>query len=89
MAAADKQASGADPETARWLARREFGNVALVNDVTWDLSGCSWLERLGQDLHFATRQICRNPGFFVSVILTLALGISVNTTIFGMVKGFM
>ncbi len=89
MAAADKQASGADPETAHRLARQEFGNVALVKDVTRDLSGWTWLERLGQDLRFAIRQICRNPGFSLSVILTLALGIGVNTTVFSMVNGFM
>jgi predicted permease len=89
MAAEEKQERGADHETARWLARQEFGNVALIKDVTHELSGWAWFERLGQDLHFAIRQICKNPGFSLSVILTLALGIGVNTTVFSMVNGFM
>jgi predicted permease len=89
MAAADKRASGVDEETAARLARREFGNVALVKDVTRELHGWVWLERLGQDFRFAMRQISRTPGFSFAVILTLALGIGVNTAVFSMVNGFM
>ncbi len=89
MAAADKQAGGADAKTAAQLARREFGNVALVKDVSHELHDWMWLERLGQDFRFAMRQISRTPGFSLAVILTLALGIGVNTAVFSMVNGFM
>src|SRR5215471_11394698 len=41
------------------------------------------------DLRFAFRQIFKNPGYAVAVILTLALGIGVNTAVFSMVDGFM
>src|SRR5580704_562969 len=89
MAVADKQASGVDKETAARAARREFGNAALVKDVTREQLGWMWIERLGQDVRFAMRQITRAPGFSLAVILTLALGIGVNTAVFSMVNGFM
>src|SRR5580704_17157399 len=89
MAVADKQASGVDKETAARAARREFGNAALVKDVTREQLGWMWIERLGQDFRFAMRQISRTPGFSFAVILTLALGIGVNTAVFSMVNGFM
>lgn len=89
MAAADKQESGADAKTAAQLAHREFGNVALVKEVSHELTNWMWLERLGRDFRFAMRQITRTPGFSLAVILTLALGIGVNTAVFSMVNGFM
>jgi hypothetical protein len=40
-------------------------------------------------LRFALRQLHKSPGYAIAVILTLALGIGVNTTVFSMVDGFM
>ena len=48
-------------KTAAQLARREFGNVALVKDVSHELTSWMWLERLGRDFRFAMRQITRTP----------------------------
>jgi predicted permease len=89
LAAADKHDRGASADQARREAEREFGNVGLVKDVTRELSGWMWLEHLGQDLRFAMRQVYRTPGFSLAVILTLALGIGVNSAVFSMVNGFM
>ena len=44
---------------------------------------------LGQNLRFAIRQLRRNPGFTVTVILTLALSIGANTAIFSIVNALM
>src|SRR5260370_8050216 len=44
---------------------------------------------LGQNLRFAVRQLGRNPGFTVTVILTLALSIGANTAIFSIVNALM
>jgi predicted permease len=47
------------------------------------------MDTLGQNLKFAARQLGRNPGFTVTVILTLALSIGANTAIFSMVNALM
>jgi hypothetical protein len=52
---------GESPEHARAAAIREFGNVALIEDVTRETWGWVWLERLGQDLKYALRQLRRSP----------------------------
>jgi predicted permease len=43
----------------------------------------------GHGLRFPVRQLCRNPGFTVTVILTLALSIGANTAIFSVVNALM
>src|SRR5260370_42290065 len=47
------------------------------------------MEALGQNLKFAARQLRRNPGFTITVILTLALAIGANPAIFSMVNALM
>jgi len=47
------------------------------------------MDALGQSLKFAARQLLRNPGFTVTVILTLALSIGANTAIFSIVNALM
>lgn len=85
MAIADRIARGEDPEEARAAAQREFGNIPLVEDVTRATWGGLWLERLLQDLGYAIRQIRRSPGFAITVIGTLALGIAAATAMFTVV----
>ena len=79
MAAADRRARGTDSEHAEAEARREFGNIALVKDVTREVWGWTWLERIQQDLKYAWRQLRKAPGFAVAVIGTLAIGIAATT----------
>src|SRR6185312_3502981 len=85
LAAADKQEEGADAEAAQHEARREFGNIALVKDITREAWGWVWLERLLQDARYALRQMRKSPGFATAVIGTLALGIAAATTMFTVV----
>jgi len=85
MAAEDRAGNGVDPADAERAARREFGSVALVKEVTRDMWPGGWVDRLAQDVRFAFRLLHRNPGFALTAILTIALGIGANTTVFTMV----
>src|ERR1051326_5964576 len=63
MAVADKMARGASREEAERAARVEFGNVTHVAEVTREVRGGLWLERLGQDLRYGWRALRRAPAF--------------------------
>jgi predicted permease len=81
----ERMARGESREDAERAARREFGNVTHIKEVTREVRGL-WLERLVQDVRYGVRALRRTPAFTIVAVLTLALAIGANSAVFTMVN---
>lgn len=84
---ADYLADGLAADDARYAAQRKFGNLGSLQEQAREARGWGWLERLGNDLRLAAHQLVRSPGFSLTAIITLALGIGANTAMFSAFNG--
>ena len=80
---------GMSPGEARTAALRAFGGVTQTRETYREQRSFPLLQQLGRDLRFGLRQIRKSPGFSVVVIVTLALGVGANTTVFSIVDAVM
>lgn len=78
--------AGMNPDEARFAALRQFGNVASLQEQAREARGWGWLERTFKDLQFACRQLLKTPGFTLVAVVTLAVGIGLNTAMFSLLN---
>jgi macrolide transport system ATP-binding/permease protein len=80
---------GMPPDEARDVAQKSFGNLSRKTELSYDIRGGRWLEKLWQDLRFGVRMLMKQPGFSMTAVLTLALGIGANAAIFTLLHAVM
>ncbi len=78
---------GEDPDEARRAAIRSFGKVERVKEQAREELGFRGVELVRRELRHAGRRLRRDPGFAITVMITLALGIGATTAIFSVLDG--
>ena len=82
----DLMEEGMTREEATQKARRDFGNVTVIAERSRQVWQWPTLESIWADVRFALHQLRKSPGFAITAILTLALGVGATTAIFSVVK---
>src|SRR6266849_2851816 len=82
-------AGGMSREEAAYAARREFGNVTLVEQDSRTVWRWAAIEDFLTDVRFGARMLRKNPGFTAIPVFTLALGIAVNGIMFSSLSAWM
>src|SRR5580698_2736070 len=87
--AEERVRSGDSPQEAELAARRDFGNVGLLKEGVRETWGWASLERVGRDVRYAGRSLRRSPLFAGMAVLSLALGIGANASIFSVINAIL
>src|SRR6266567_1604725 len=77
-------AGGMKPEEARYAAMRQFGNATRLRERSQEAVGFRF-ETVAQDLRFSLRQMRKSPGFAITAVLILTLGLATSVAIFAFV----
>ena len=85
----DNIAAGMSPGEARRDALHRFGNPTSINERVTAADASLGLENLAFDIRYGLRQLRRSPGFALTAILTLALGVGANLVVFGVLNALL
>jgi predicted permease len=83
---AENLARGLSSEEAERRARIKFGSARRVHEDLWYQNSLTFLEGILRDLKYALRSLAHAPGFTLTVILIMALGIGANTAVFSVMN---
>jgi putative ABC transport system permease protein len=82
-------ARGMSLAAARYAARVEFGNVAVLEEEGRDARGAAWIDSVIRDVGYALRSLRASPAFATVAVLSLGIGIGANTAIFSLIDAVM
>lgn len=89
MTVQERVGDGVEHEEAQYVAQRTFGGVEQIRERCRDQRGFGWLEQTQKEIRHTVRSLLRTPGFTAVAVLTLALGIGVNTAAFSVLNALL
>ncbi len=89
LLARDRVGEGLPADDALAAARRQIGNVTKAREESRDAWGFPAIDIVLRDVRYAARGLRRAPGFAITIVVTLALGIGANAAMFGVIDRLM